>query len=70
MTITDLQATKDNKVMKLLGLKEVRHVIMHTNRGELTLMLNKDESAKDYRYVLDSVPLEYEQNDALKELLK
>lgn len=70
MELTELRATKDNKVMKLLGLNEIRHLIAHTNKGELTIMLRKDESMHDYRFVLDAVPLDDEQNSALKELLK
>lgn len=68
--MTELQSAKDNKVMKLLGLTEIRHVIAHTNKGELTLMLHKGESAQNYRYVLDAVPTDDEVNDQLKELLK
>lgn len=70
MDLTELKATKDNKVMKLLGLTEIRHLIAHTNKGELTMMLRKGESVNEYRFVLDAVPLEDEQNANLKELLK
>lgn len=65
---TEKRALQDNKIMKLLGTTEVRHLIAHTSKGELTLMLRKGEPSSSYRFVLDSVPLEDEQNDELKEL--
>lgn len=65
---TEQRSQQDNRIMKLLEATEVRHLIAHTNKGELTLMLRKGETAKDYRFVLDSVPLEDEKNDELKEL--
>lgn len=61
-------ATLDNKIMKLLGLKEISHIIARTDKGELTLQLRKDEQAINYKFVLDAVPLTEEDNDALKEL--
>lgn len=67
---TQKRSVSDNKIMKLLGLKEIRHMICHTNHGELTLMLRLGEDAKDYRFVLDSVPLDDEKNASLKELFK
>ena len=61
----------DNKIMKLFaiqGVEYITHPIAHTNKGELTLMLRKDESAHSYRFMFDSVPVDDETNDALKEL--
>lgn len=65
---TEQKAAQDNKIMKILGITEIKHLIAHTNKGELTLMLRKGERAHDYRFVIDSVPLEDEKNDELKEL--
>lgn len=68
--MTKLQATKDNRIMKLLGVTEIRHRVALTNHGELTLMLRLGEDESGYRYVLDAVPLDDEKNAELKELLK
>lgn len=68
--LTELRATKDNKVMKILGSKEIRHYIARTDKGELYLMLREGESAIDYRFVLDAVPVDDETNLLLKELFK
>lgn len=65
-----LQATKDNRIMKLLGVTELRHLVAHTNHGELTLMIRLGEDEASYRYVLDAVPVSDEVNGELKELLK
>lgn len=70
MDFSEQKALKDNKIMKILGVKEIRHHIAITDKGELTLMLRKDERAIDYRFVLDAVPLDDEKNGELKELLK
>lgn len=41
--------------MEALGITEIRHLIAHTNKGELSLQLRKGQS--DYNFVLDAVPL-------------
>lgn len=60
-TITD-----DHETMKILGVSELRHLICHTNLGELTLMLRKGEN--QYTFVLDAVPVGTEQNKELTAL--
>lgn len=67
--INEKQAIVDNKIMKLLGVTEIRHRIALTNHGELTLMLRLGEDASSYHYVLDAVPLDEDKNSELKELL-
>lgn len=67
---TDKRAAQDNRIMTLLGVEIIRHLVAHTNHGELTLQLRKGEGATDYRFVLDAVPLDDDKNDILKELLK
>lgn len=54
----------DHTIMNILKVTELRHLIAHTNLGELTLMLRKGET--EYRFILDAVPVSNEQN---KELL-
>ncbi len=68
--LSEKNAARDNKIMKLLGTAELRHLIAHTTKGELTLSIRKGETAQNYRFVLDSVPLEDDHNDELKELYK
>lgn len=71
MDLTEKRAVIDNKIMKLLasqGVEYITHPIAHTNKGDLRLMLRKDETAKNYRFVFDSVPVDDDMNDALKEL--
>lgn len=63
-----LKSKIDNKVMTDLKLNEIRHVIAHTDKGDLCLMLRKDGAAKDYRFVLDAVPMSDEQNKELLDL--
>lgn len=61
------KAKIDNVAMMALKLLEIRHIIAQTDKGELSLMLRKGGTGKDYRFILDSVPLEEEKN---KEMMK
>lgn len=66
-------AQLDQRIIKLfskIGVEYITHPIAHTNKGSLELMLRKDENAVSYRFVFDSVPVEDELNDTLKELYK
>lgn len=68
---TEKRAQIDNKIMRLFatqGVEYITHPIAHTNKGDLRLMLRKDEGVSGYRFVFDSVPVDDETNDALKEL--
>jgi hypothetical protein len=58
----------DHKIMKILGVSELRHLICHTNLGELTMMIRKGET--QYTFVLDAVPVGSEQNKELTTLLR
>lgn len=58
----------DNMIMTLLGTSEIRHIIAHTNKGELSLMLPFKGTAEDYKFILDAVPLEAKDNKELIEL--
>ncbi len=60
------KSKRDNQLMKLLRVGEIRHVVCHTDKGDFCLMLPKGGLAKDYRFVLDAVPVEAKLN---KELL-
>ncbi len=64
----DLKAQNDNRIMTVLRLTEVSHEICVTNRGHLRLTLAKDGVGKDYRFVLDAVPVEAKQNKELLDL--
>ena len=46
---------KDQELMKILKISEIRHLICQTNKGELALQLRFGEDK--YTYVLDSVPI-------------
>ena len=52
-----IKAQRDNRIMKLLKLGEIRHIVANTDKGELTLCLRLGDKAKDYRFVLDAVPV-------------
>lgn len=57
----------DKMLMDILRVTEVRHVLAHTNKGELCLCLRKAE--QDYFLTLDSVPLDKDESDDVMELL-
>lgn len=61
-------AKRDNKLMKMLRVNEIRHVVCHTDKGDFCLMLAKDGTAKDYRFILDAVPAEPKLNTELIEM--
>lgn len=68
---TEKQAQRDQRIIKLfskMGVEYITHPVAQTNKGELAVMLRKGETAADYRFVFDSVPVEDEDNDTLKEL--
>lgn len=58
---------KDEKIMALLGVTEIRHLIAHTSKGELSLLLRKGSG--QYIFVLDAVPVEKDVNKELLDLL-
>ena len=67
MTLTK-KADQDNALMHVLRINEIAHVLAQTDKGVLTLRLRKGETAKDYTFVLDSVPYTKDVNDKLLEL--
>lgn len=60
-------AKQDNMLMRALRLDEIRHILCHSDKGDIALMLRKEQTERDYRFVLDSVPVTDEKN---KELTK
>lgn len=66
----NLKAKQDNKVMYLLKLTDIAHVIAQSNKGTLVLSLPYKGIGKDYRFLLDSVPVSDETNTELLEVLK
>ena len=60
-------AKQDNMLMRALRLDEIRHILCHSDKGDIALMLRKGETERDYRFVVDSVPVDDEKN---KELTK
>ena len=56
---------KDQKIMKLLKVSELRYHIGSTNLGPIDLMIRYDEET--YQFLLDSTPLEKEKNDKMLE---
>lgn len=65
MNLLEQKAKNDNKIMKILKVSELSHVLAKTNRGELVLRLRLNGTAKDYRFVMDAVPVSDEQNAEL-----
>lgn len=61
------RAKIDNKVMSVMKISEIRHIIAHTNKGDLCLMLPYNGTERDYKFVLDAVPYDEKTN---KELLQ
>lgn len=73
MDLSEKKSAQDNKIMKALshlGVTYIMHPVAYTDKGTLSVMLRKRESAREYRFVFDSVPLEDEQNNELKEIFK
>lgn len=64
------KAERDNRLMKLLRVGEIRHIIAHTDKGDFCLSLPKDGKAKDYRFVLDAVPIEDKENKELLDIFE
>lgn len=64
------KAKVDNAVMRLLKLSSIRHVIAHTSRGDLCLNLPFEGTWQDYRFFLDAVPLDDEDNEKLMGIVK
>lgn len=59
---------KDKEIMRVLKVDELRHIIAHTDKGDLSLMIRKDQNMGEYRFVLDAVPMEDEKNKKLMSL--
>ncbi len=59
------KAERDNKIMKLLKLDDIRHPIFSSDKGDLRLVLAKGGSAKDYFFILDAVPVGKEEQKKL-----
>lgn len=47
---------RDNKIMLVTKVNEIRHVLARTDKGELTVGLSKGQSDLMYQFFLDSVP--------------
>jgi hypothetical protein len=56
----------DVEIMKLLKITEIRHVLAHTNMGELCICLRKDEDK--YFFTLDAVEVDKEVNEGLMKI--
>lgn len=63
-----IKAQRDNQLMKLLKVSEIRHVVCHTDKGDFSLMLKYGGKAKDYLFILDAVPVESKLNKELLEI--
>lgn len=61
-----LNPTKDNQIMKVLKVDDLSHIIADTPKGRLSVKLRKGEY--DYKFFLDSVPMDDETNLNLREL--
>lgn len=56
---------RDNKIMLLTKVNEIRHVLARTDKGELTVGLSKGQSDLMYQFYLDSIPYSLENNKEL-----
>ena len=63
------KALRDNKIMKVMKVNELRHFVGRTEKGELSYGIKKDQTGDDYQFYLDAVPVEKEQNDELIKML-
>lgn len=63
----DKTIEQDDKIIKLLDLKEIRRIVCDTDKGYLKLLIRKGENK--YHLELDSVPLEPNLNKELMDLL-
>lgn len=61
------KAKIDNAIMRITKVSEIRHVLAHTDKGDLCLMLPFKGTEYDYRFVLDSVPYDDKTNKKLLE---
>lgn len=57
---------RDNQIMEILKVRQLRHPLGWTDKGEFSLLIRKGE--KDYTFMLDAVPLDEEQTKKLKVL--
>lgn len=62
------KALTDNNIMSIAKVEEIRHIIAHTNKGDLCLTLQKGGIELDYKFILDAVPFNEEDNKALIEI--
>lgn len=56
----------DVEIMKLLKIGEIRHVLAHTDRGELCICLRKGETK--YFFTLDAVEVDKDVNEGLMKI--
>lgn len=57
----------DNQIMSLLKLNTINRLICQTDKGMLTLQIRKEEN--NYHLLLDSVPLNEDENNELMSML-
>lgn len=63
-----LKSQRDNQLIKLLKVNEIRHIVCHTDKGDFCLSLTKGGTEKDYKFVLDAVPTDTKLNKELLEI--
>ncbi len=59
------KSSKDNEIMTLLNIPEMRYFIANTTRGDLSLTLPHQGIDTDYWFTLDSVRVDKPTNDLL-----
>jgi hypothetical protein len=65
MDINEL-AKIDNLIMEVIKVKELNRIVAKTDKGNLTMKIEKGET--DYKFFLDSIPLNKEKNANLLDL--
>lgn len=63
----DKTIKQDDQIMKLLNVSTMNRIICNTDKGYLTLQIRKGE--RSYGLVLDSVPLNKDDNEELMKIL-
>ena len=60
MTNIEINIERDRELMQLLAASEIKYLVVHTDKGELSLVLRSRED--NYRFVLDNTPVDDDLN--------
>jgi hypothetical protein len=63
MIDVEINIERDQELMQILGTGKISYLVAHTDKGELTLVLNS--GSDDYRFELNGIPADDDLNDQL-----